>query len=91
MDEFTLSPKDLQKFTARVLELLPVPNGGATVTETVTSVKMGFAEDGSVKGTGRSSFTFSNGVTVSATWHVLVVGIETMIIVDAEEVIEEKK
>lgn len=90
MGELTVSPDQLREFTAMVLEQLPVPNGGATVAKASSSVKMEFTEDGSVKGTGRSVFVFSNGMTISATWHVLVVGVETWVVVDPEEV-EEKK
>jgi len=86
MDEFTVTLDQLQEFTERVREQLPLPADGAGVARTSSSVRMEFVHDGRIKGTGQTTFFFTNGRTVRATWHVLVVGIETWVVVDPEEV-----
>jgi hypothetical protein len=85
MGDMTLSPDDLRKITDMVQAQLPVPLGNPEVKDRKSSARMEFVDDLSVRGTGRSSFYYSDGLEVHVTWHYLVAGTETMVILDPEE------
>ncbi len=88
MTKLTLSTESLKEVNKMVKEQLPVPANGAKLKKTTSSVNLEISEEGGLlRGTGRSKFFFSDGMVVKTVWSFKIVGIETQVTIDQEEVI----